>query len=733
MMKLASCLFASVSLGVLVGHGGAIAQQEDDTSTETSLRIETVTVTAQRREESLQTVPITVTAFSGAMIEQKGLDNVQSIADATPGLSMDSFPRTTPRPSIRGIGSSNQSAGADPSSVAFLDGVYLGRGPMLSVDGFDIERVEVLKGPQGTLWGKNVVGGAISFITKKPVDEFELHARATYADYGQQDYNLVLNTPVTDRLLTRIALSSKKNDGFRTNLNTGGPLDDDERISGRFHALYKLDDATDILFTVDGTSDDTAGPARFNIAPNGSKDLDDPDAADPDQPGYLERDTWGTKFELNSSALRWADLTTYISYRALDNSTSEDFDGTTPAGNAANGVPVAGIQVVKEEQADSLSAEFRLATSFDGPFNWVGGAFALRDTVDRERESETSVPDLSENRYVATNVTESFGAFGEGRYDLTSAWTAFAGLRFTDETKEYEIRRLVGDRSNPTVDYTTYGNPGVSDEQKWTWRIGSDYQFNPNVFLFGTISTGFKSGAFQEQPNAATAQLATAPETVINYEVGMKSDFWSGRGRANISVFNQDYSDLQTIQVIDDATQGPGGSRVVTDTGNATIRGVETEFQWLPSENMRLGLLYTYLDATFDNLLETQEILADGTPIVADLSGNRLSRTPEHALALSASYETDDYGWGSLLFGVDANYQSKIFDDNSNNNIETRDPRTLLNAFMTYRATEQLSVQFWAHNITDEEYRVHQAATAGGHFVQYGTPRQVGVTATFDF
>lgn len=289
------------SVAVLSGLAPAALAQENAEPTEAApqkeLVIGTVTVTTQRREESLQSVPVTVTAFSGDEIELKGIDNVQSLIASTPGISMDAFPKTAPRPFIRGIGSGNQSGGADPSSVAFVDGVYLGRGPMLSVDIFDVERVEVLKGPQGTLWGKNVVGGAVHYITKKPVDTFEAKAQVTIADYGQKDAKLVLNTPITDALSTRLSLSSLKNDGFRTNLNTGGPLDDDERISGRFHALYDISDQSTLLFSIDGTKDEAAGPARFNLGPNGYEDLDDTSASNPDNPGFLNRETWGTKLE----------------------------------------------------------------------------------------------------------------------------------------------------------------------------------------------------------------------------------------------------------------------------------------------------------------------------------------------------------------------------------------------------------------------------------------------------
>ncbi|ACT59216.1 TonB-dependent receptor [Hirschia baltica] len=728
---LAGISFSSLFLGgVLPGNA-----QEIEASQKQQIRtLPTVTVTSQKREETLQSVPVTVTAYSGEMIDQKGLDNIQALSDSTPGLTIDAFPKTTPRPFIRGIGSSNQSAGSDPSSVVFVDGVYIGRGAMLSVDAFDLERLEVLKGPQGTLWGKNVVGGAIHFITAKPKDEFELKARATIAEFGQRDFDFVVNTPVGNHVATRLSLSSKKNNGFRKNFHTGAPLEDEDRLSGRFHALFDIGETSDLLFSIAGTKDDSEGAARFNLLPFNYEDVDSDTNANPDSNNFLKRETWGSKLELNTGVLGWADLTTYVSYLTLDNTTEEDLDGTDVAGNAATGfsgaLGIPGVGLIKQEDASSLSAEFRLASNIDGPFSWVGGVFVLKDEIDRLRGTDVLIPVALET-YRAKNETDSLAIFGQGTFAINDRWNVSAGLRFTDETKEYEIERFQA--ISPGDNYTTFGDPGISDEQKWTWKIGSDYQLSDNLFLFGHVSTGFKSGAFQEEPDAATARNAVAPEEVLNYELGVKSDFFDGRARANVSMFYSDYSDLQTIQSVDDATPNSGGARVVVDSGNATIHGIETEFRLLATDNIELSLLYTYLDATFDQFIETSEFLADGTEVFDDLAGNRLSRTPEHATSFSAAYNSDQFSWGAFKIGLDANYQSKIFDDNSNNDLEVRKARTLLDAFFTYEPNTSFSIQVWGRNLTDETYRVHQVGLGPSLFAQYGAPRQIGLTASYTY
>ncbi len=694
--------------------------------------IEEVVVTARKRAESLQDVPVTVTAFEGKALQEQGIVDFQRLADATPGVTIDAFPRAAPRPFFRGIGSSNQSAGADPSSVAFVDGVYLGRGAMLAVDIFDMERVEVLKGPQGTLWGKNVVGGAINFVTAKPTPDFNGALQLTLADFSQKNASLMLNGPLTERLSGRVALSSTQNDGYRRTA-TGGALDDDGRLSGRLHLKFDLEAGTDLLFSADATSDDIAGGSRYNLAPRGGGDVDKPRAANPDRPGYIRRDTGGLKVELNSDRLGFADLTAIAAWRTLDYDSSEDLDGTNAAGNLAAGALVSGIQTLQVETADSYATEWRLASKGDGPISWVAGVFYLRDEVYRERESETEAVDLSENRFIANNVTKSFAAFGEAQYAFEGGPKVFAGLRLTDEKKTYGVVRLTGPQAAPVVNFTTVSNPGVSDEQVITWRVGGDYRLNENLYVFGSVATGFKSGAFQEQPSAATARNATAPEKVLNYEAGVKSDWWDRRLRANTSVFYAEYTDLQTIQAVPDATQGPGGSSIVTDSGDATIKGLEAEFILAPNRHIHVSGSYTYLDATFDKLVQTSRILADGTVVAADLKGNRLSRTPKHAFAAEASYTTTEFDWGWLKAQVSVNHESDVFDDNANDLIEFRKARTLWDASLFYFVNDQVSLQLWGRNLTDVEYRTHQVETGGGHFVQYGAPRQVGLTLNVEF
>jgi iron complex outermembrane receptor protein len=702
--------------------------------------IEDIIVTARRREESLQSAPITVTAFSGEQLEEKGITDFSRLAQATPGINFDAFPKAAPRPFFRGVGSSNQGAGGDPSSVAFLDGVYLGRAAMLGIDFYDMERVEVLKGPQGTLWGKNVVAGSVNFVTAKPVDFTEADAQLTFGEYGQMNGNLMLNAPITDGLAARLTLGAVTNDGFRKTFD-GRALDDENKLSARLHVRADLGPDTWLLLTGDIASQDLSDSSRFNVLLNpftpgkGYADYDKPRRANPDRLGFTDSTTGGLRAELSTDVLGFANWTTVASWRTLDYDFSSDLDGTDAATNALIGLPVSGLQTLAKERADSYSLESRLSSLSDGPFSWVAGLFYNRDEVFRERETQQSATPTTINRFFGNSINDSYAVFGEAQYKFDFGLRLFAGGRFTQEKKVYRARRLQGAIAAPTVGYDTETTPGVFEKGVFTYRVGADFRLSDNVFAFGTVSTGFKSGAFQEQPGSAVlARTPTSPERLTNYEIGLKTDWFDRKLRANVSAFWMDYRDFQTIKVVPDLSQGPVGTRVTVDSADATIKGVESEFVVQPTDWFDATVRYTYLHPYFTRFIQTAGFDAAGNPAFVDGAGNRMSRTPKHAINATLGLQSDrDASWGWLRAEVTADYQSDAFENNINEYKEYRKPRTLWDASLTYHLDDRYSVQLWGHNLTDKVYRIWQTNGGFYQYVQYGAPRQFGVTVRAKF
>lgn len=735
---LSGTAFAQTSGPAQPAPGAPAAEKTEDAQT----RIEDIVVTARRRSESLQSTPVTVTAFTGAQLQERGIADIRGLMQATPGVNFDAFPRSAPRPFFRGIGSSNQGAGGDPSSVAFLDGVYLGRAGMLAIDFYDMERVEVLKGPQGTLFGKNVVGGAINFITAKPKNELAATAQITIGQYEQLNGRLMVNVPLAKGIATRLVIGADSNGGFR-HTPTGLPLDDDGMVSARWQTMFGIGSGTTFLIEGDINSLDTAQGARYNVAVLpfrttgkflGYDDSDKPRIANPDHIGFTNSKTGGVRGELNTDIPGFATLTATGAWRTLKSKSLEDFDGTTAAQNALNGVAVSGIQTLMGERADSYSGEARLTSLGSGPFSWVFGLYYNHDDIWRQRESQTSATPTTINQYTALANNTSYAAYGEVQYKFDFGLRLFGGARYTDEKKSYEITRLTGSIATPVANYTTVGSPGRTEQKLVTYRAGVDFRINPNIFLFGSVSTGFKSGAFQEQPTTAIlARAATAPEKVTNYEIGFKTDWFDRRMRFNVSAFIAKYKDFQTIKVVPDATGPAGTTRVTVDTGDATIKGVETELVLAPTSWVDLTARYTYMHPFFDRLIQTSAILANGSPVFLDLKGMRLSRTPINALNVDLGLSTPKTKWGWLRAVVTMDYQSDVYDNNANDFIEYRRPRTLWDASLTYNISERFSAMLWVHNLTDVEYRTHESNQANGLFVQYGPPRQVGLTLNAKF
>lgn len=749
----AKLLWASTAIGLAVAAPGmaqtapvvagapAGAGPSQLSSTTEAGQIPDIIVTARRRVESLQRTPVTVTAFTGAELEAKGVNDFNRLAQITPGLNFDAFPRAAPRPFFRGIGSTNQGAGSDPSSVAFLDGVYLARSAMLGIDFFDMERVEVLKGPQGTLFGKNVVGGAVNFITAKPKDEASAQAQLTLGEFDQHDGHIVINLPVTKNIATRLVLGAVTNGGFRRTPN-GLPLDDQDKLSARLQTLFNLGTGTSLLLSGDYARQNLAQDSRYNVAvlpfrttkPRGFDDYNTPRVANPDRPGGVNTHTGGAKAELNTDVFGFATLTATAAWRTLDYFSSDDFDGTDAATNKLNRVQVPALQVLQREHADSYSGETRLTSRGTGPLSGVIGIYYNHDDISRERETQTAVVPTTLNNYVGRSRNDSYAVFGDLQYKFDFGVRLFAGARYTDDRKLYDLTRLTGPRTAPVVNFTTGATPGQTEQRLVTYRAGADYQLKRNIFVFGSVSSGFKSGAFQEQPtNAALARIATAPERITNYEAGFKSDFLDRRLRVNLSAFVADYTDFQTIKLIPDATQGVGGTRFTVDTANATIKGVETEVIFAPYPFVDLTARYTYLHPFFTKFIQTSAILASGSPVLTNGAGNRLSRRPEHAATADLGFTSPKRSWGWLRAVVSLDYQSDIYDNNINDFVEYRRPRTLWDTSLTYHINDRYSAQLWARNLTDKEYRTFQVSVVNGLFVQYGPPRQIGVTFDANF
>jgi iron complex outermembrane receptor protein len=769
-----SAALPAAILGLLAA-GGLMAQDtsgEANAADNANYMLEEVTVTAQRREQSLQEVPVSVTAISGDRVQEGGIMNIADVAVETPNFTMTQFNIGEPQYYLRGIGNSNDSAGSDPAVGVFIDDVYIGRTGGTSTDLFDIERIEVVRGPHGTLFGKNVVGGAVSIYTQRPTPEFESRLGVTVGNYNQVMVRGLVNGRMTDNLSGKFSFSTNTRDGYVDNVTDGLEYHDVDNKSARAQMLWTPRDDLDVLFGVDYSKDDQAGNCR-NV---NNLDLNDPLGLAVFYPPVIAATTGGDIRKCASSAgagqsrevsgallradwgLDAATFTSITAYREADYSWTEDLAGMPLGSTPFNLIDQA------MEDSNQFSQEFRLTSNGGERFDWLLGAFYMKEDVDRAEQFIGSFHfPLAGQGFVLLNgdvtwgqlnTTKSYALFGKLDWHLTDSITWSFGGRWAKDKKSvnqsminnedpaFDIAVLTAlGHPNPVVvlgipangpadliGYLVTGNPAVlktpfrvQASDSWneflpsmdiSWRVSDDH------LLYFSYSEGYKSGAFQSQtttPQAAVTPLE--PERAKNYEVGIKSEFLGNRLRVNASVFQMDYTDLQVFQLV--------GSLLVGGNAEATSKGVELDATWLVAENWVVGGNYGYLDAEYD-------IYILGT---SDLSGNRLPRAPEHTWSLNSTYTFDLSGGSKVDLSAVYAYTDDFYFAPSNQASSFESGYGLLDARVTWRSQgDRWNVSLWGRNLTDEEYRTHMIiSNIAGSVDLWNLPRTYGATVTYNF
>lgn len=704
--------------------------QDGESAPETGTAAEQdIIVTAQRRSQSLQNVPVTVTVFGAEQIQQARIQQVEDVVSRTVGLQFDAFPASQPRLAVRGIGSSDRGAAGDPSSAVFLDDIYLGRPAAIAFDAFDIERIEVLKGPQGTLFGRNVVGGAINVITRKPeVSAIDASAELTYGNYNRLDAAGFVNLPFAHNSgAVRVSGAYRSHDGYVRNALLNEDVEDQDTLSGRLQLYGELSPDLRVLFTIDGTRDRATGPANHVL----ERDTSDPRSAlysvfqDPDvtygtEIGYQNRDTIGVRAAIDYD-LPFATLSFLGSWRDLTYGVRYDFDGGNPVAGSPGRNRI-NIEGGNDEQAELSSQEVRLSSRETSPVDWVVGFYHYNQQVERSDifvlDTRLVAPVALTEIYNQDSSLDSVAVFGDVTVPLTDRFSIIGGVRYTRDDKRYAIRNTDSDaplRGEEFFDVTT-----SRTFDAFTWRAGLNFKPAASHLLYAMVSRGFKSGGFQETPTDATdAARAYDPEVATQYEIGQKSRFFDGRVIWNNTLFYIDYTDLQTRQA-DPQT----GAIFTTNAGQASIKGYETQLDVRLAGGFNLSAAYAYTDAKLDAYVENG----------VDLSGNRISRTPRHKVSFSPSWTHSLTGRTEVTAAVDYRYESLIYDDNNNLPPEIRPETHFIDARLVIdKIADHFSISLWGKNLTNERTRTFQSVFLGANFGAYSPPRTYGVTLRWNY
>ncbi len=714
-------------------------------SSRTPTALEEIVVTAQRRAESFQKVPASIVAFGAEAIRKERILGLDDVAAKVPGLTIGNFSPEAPNITLRGIGSTDRDVGSDRSVVVFIDEVAVGRAGASTFDLFDLERIEVLRGPQGTLYGKNVVGGAISYITKKPEPGTDAYLMVGFGDEHLFESRGMFNSELSDAVQMRISYSARDRDGFQSNARTGNDVDTVDNASARGHLRFDNSDNFEFLLTGEYSRDRTFGVSR-KIAPTGPfvsslgfVPNPDPRIVNTNVDGFFDRDIagatgraeWTTRFGLITSITSFRDVSSHVVQDTVGVPLDSSFD--------ALGRP-RGFMSIDDttEEYDAFVQELRLSSLPDSSrWHWIVGANYSRDDVARVSVRDRSLLGLtSKPKFDQGNITDAFAVFGQATYAVTDRLNLTAGVRYTRDEKDFSL--AVTDESgglannfNPATELFS-----ITASDNWdalTPRFAIDYSPVDDILLYASASRGFKSGGFQGfAPDARSAQISFDPEFVWNYETGIKSQWWDKRVQFNLTAFYMDFTDLQFRQRIL-TVPGDESSAVVIilNAADAEIKGVEVSGAVIPVTGLTLSASYSYLDTEVKNFLEDVIGIPSNVP---DISGNRLAHAPRNAFTVAADYMTGLQNFGDLNVHLDYSYSGKIFFEVENPASGLEDTYGILDARVSFQKTGaswELSV--WGKNLTDTLYRTTSASAAGGTVgtSRFGDPRTWGVGLTW--
>lgn len=725
----------ALAIGTALGLAAPVLAQEEDA--EEDLLMEEVVVTAQRREQSLQEVPMAISAFTGEQLRDLQADNLDSIQGAVPNLNLvqGRGSNSSVNVFIRGVGQPDALQTFDPAVGIYLDDVYMSRiqGAMFKL--YDIERIEVLRGPQGTLYGKNTPGGAIRLITRTPGDDFEAAANVTVGDYDRVQVSAYLSGPVSEDLSLGLSVLHDQRDGFVTDPLTGIDYNDEHTTVARMKGVWTVSDAVDITFSGDYTKEDVALTLGRAEAPLISVDLagGTPIRYVP-PPGEWNFETstsfmngegqtvdhWGGNVTVNWDINEGLAFKSITAYRDLQSDFYIDIDATTlELGDVFVGI-----------DQDQFSQEFQLLGDSGGSVTWVAGAYYLNENVPSHQEAYADdfllfggVP-ISFLRTIDDDLeTTSYAFFGQVDWAFADSWNLGLGIRYTKEEKDYfrttsTFSDILG-VADPAFEFS------ASDSwDDWTPTLTLDWAATDNVNLYGRLAKGFKSGGFNGRANGPADVSTFDPETVWTAELGAKTVFADGRFLANVAVFQSDYEDFQARVSVGD---GIDFRFPVLNAAELDITGAEVEVAWLPIDPLQLTAQVGWLDSEYGG-----EGFS-GSDGVAD----EPAFSPEWTARFGAIWTIDLASGSAIRIGADANYRDAMFLSVENVAPLTEGDYWLTNGFVSWTtADEHWTVTAGIKNAGDEVYKVEgQEFRSVGNIqtAYYGDPRTWTLSLDYRF
>jgi len=752
----------NISLSTLLCLGAAAAPMGFAQSAHAQAKGDEIVVTAQRREQSIQDVPIAVTAISGDMLEATGAVDITSIQRMTPNATIEVArgSSSTLIAFIRGVGQQDPLWGFEPGVGIYVDDVYLARPQGAVMDIFDVERVEVLRGPQGTLYGRNTIGGAVKYVTKSlNMESPELSARVNVGSHGQFDQIVKGSVPLGDTFAIGGAIANYNRNGFGENLNTGAEHYDKDILAMRFSAEWAPTDNFNLRLAADKTQDDSNAKHGHRLLPSADGTIPVTDDVFDTRAGIGDDNSVETQGVSLTGELKLNDnvtLKSITAYREGDTTTPIDFDA----------LPNPDFDVPARYNDDQFSQEFQVLFNAD-KLSGVAGVYYL----DGNASGEFDV--ILESLFGGLTVYQggvqekkNVSIFADVTYDFNEQFSLSVGGRYAEDKTVADVTRELWfglgsgsfDASSASTFFTTQtGYQGLErKDNSFTPRVALSYKPNDDMSLYASYSQGVKAGGFDPRARADLDPLGLSedgfgPETVDSFEAGIKGSNADGTFRYSVAAFLADYTDQQiTVQQgADSDGDGINDTFVssVFNAGNSQYKGLELEAQWYASDDLSFTGVLGYIDA------DIKEILSGGVNIASDFV---TQNTPELTARLGFNY-SHDMASGNLNFNGAVSYRdsynlfnvelpgfaagtSAVFPNGG----PALDPEAyaLVDLGVVW-TSEDDKWSFGVHgrNLTNEEYRVaaynfvtpSQLGADSAYSAFYGAPRTFTASLGFKF
>ena len=766
----------------LVAARPAMAQEPSPpapqkSATAASGSLSEIIVTATRRATNVQDVPIAITAISGESLRQGGISNPRDLTGLAPNLTVDQgIANGQTHASIRGVASTDFGVGSLSPIAIYIDDIYQAYQFGIGTQVFDLNRVEVLRGPQGTLFGRNTTGGALSYYSQAPTDRTEGYFQGSVAggDFNQYTVEGAYNMPVSETLAMRASFRADRRDNYIDNLYDGAGLGHYTNIAGRVQLAWKPTDTTDINLKLFGLRSRGDGPIYigrylggecasdpannvfldiYNKCVNGVAAPDSPDSHHTfsEVPTFENYHNYGATLKIDQRMGAFT-LTSITGWQKGSYGIATNDDGS--AGDFFHS-----HQGSKTEQ---ISQEIRLATPAASRLRAVLGAFAQHDKIlaDQGSGSTTLDPTLGFEYYAGSLVnqkTTSLAGFGSITFDVTKRFSVVGGLRYSHERKKthYQDAALFGFN---VVDFSTRDfmerdlnfltaisdfppDPNFNDvyenafaSKSWnrmTWDVTANFKPTEDALLYAKVATGFRSGGFPTFITQPGTFVRLDPEKVTSYEIGFKSEWFDHRLRINGDVYYMKYKDMQ-VQTPN--TSGPG--LVLSNAASSSLKGVELEIEAVPVPPLHLNASLGYSDAKYKDYKYFQTDFSSGTPtqILVDLSGNRLPYAPKWTASFGGSYDIPVGSDHVVQLGTNWSYRGKIYFDPYQSNLAHDRSALLGNASLTLKPQSgNWQITAFVNNLTDRLVKAFQYQIGYVSPTIYAPRRTFGLRASVDF